>query len=156
MLEGLRSGADDYVTKPFSARQLLARMDAVLRRSRDQAARDADRYVRWGDLLLDPEAHQVRLGGEGGPEAHGRPLPISRIQFRLLHVLAANAGHVVPYARLIERAWGEYDAAKIALVKSHIAELRKTIGLPRSGPGALETVPSVGYRLTRPAASLAA
>jgi len=142
IVEGLRSGADDYVTKPFSARELLARMASVLRRARDEASRTADKFLRWGDLVFDTETYELRRGEH--------ILGLTRFQFRLLHLLAANRGHVVPYSRLVEYTWGDYDASRIPLIKSHVAQIRKTVGLDRSsrsGQVAIESIPGVGYKL---------
>ena len=131
VVRGLQAGADDYVTKPLSVRQLTARMRAVLRRPRAAA-----REVRVGDLVLDLPSHQVTKAGE--------PVHLTRTEFCLLHLLARNAGQVVPYARLVEHAWGE--AGYAALLKAHVTHLRRKLRLP---PGALVALPGVGYRLTR-------
>jgi DNA-binding response OmpR family regulator len=138
VVRGLQLGADDYVTKPFSHKQLAARMTAVLRRY------DADRYdqavseVRVGDLVLDLNAHETRRGSA--------PIELTAIEFRILFMLAANANRVIPYTRLVEYAWG-YDGGDASLLKTHVCHIREKLNLPLSGVGGIKAIPGVGYKL---------
>ena len=144
IVRGLQLGADDYVTKPFGAKQLVARMRAVLRRCRAHAGAQPVREVRVGDLALDVESHEVTKGGA--------PVHLTVLEFRLLHLLALNAGRVLPYARLVEHAWG-YDGGDASLLKSHVHHIRKKLQLPPTGPGSLRAVSGVGYSLARGASA---
>jgi DNA-binding response OmpR family regulator len=141
VLRGLTLGADDYVVKPFSHRQLLARMEAVLRRYRGRA-RESTHKLRVGDLVLDGETHIATKAG--------RPVPLTRLELRLLELLMANAGQVVAHARLVEyRSGPGRDTSGSARLRTHISHLRTKLELPASGPGSIEAVPGVGYTLTR-------
>ena len=140
VVRGLALGADDYVTKPFSAKQLVARMKAALRRSRAHAYDRPVREVRVGDLALDVESHEATKGGES--------VQLTQIEFRLLHLLAMNEGRVIPYARLVEHAWG-YDGGDATLLKTHIYHIRRKLKLPPKGPGGIRAVSGVGYSFAR-------
>jgi DNA-binding response OmpR family regulator len=144
VVRGFQVGADDYVTKPFSAKQLAARMEAVLRRARRNPIQHPTREVQAGDWLLDLNAHQVTRGE--------RAVTLTKLEFLILYQLAVNEGQVVPYHRLLEYAWGYYDESNAALLKTHVTHLRRKLGLPADGPGSLQAVVSVGYRLTHAAA----
>ena len=143
VVRGLAAGADDYVTKPFSARQLAARMEAVLRRARPTGLQRLTREVRAGELVLDLTAHQVTRAG--------RAVALTKLEFRIMQLLALHEGKVVPYTRLIAQAWGYHDEHNAALLKSHVTHLRRKLGLPANGPGSIQAVVGVGYRLTRAA-----
>jgi len=142
IIRGLNLGADDYVTKPFSTKQLAARMKAALRRAQAHAYDRPLREVRAGDLVLDVESHGVTKGGA--------PVHLTVLEFRLLHLLAMNEGRVIPYARLVEHAWG-YDEGDASQLKTHISHVRRKLRLPPAGPGSLRAVVGVGYGLAHPA-----
>jgi DNA-binding response OmpR family regulator len=137
VVQGFRLGADDYVTKPFSPRQLAMRIRAVWRRGLQPGEPEPVRQLDLGDLVLDVEAHEVRCG-----PGVARLTPI---EFRLLYMLALNSGRVVSSARLVEYAWG-YDGSDTSLLKTHMTHIRKKLGLTA---GDLSAVPGVGYRLAR-------
>ncbi len=143
IIRGFEAGADDYVTKPFSPRQLAMRLRAIWRRSANGEAEPA-RELRLGPLVLDAESHEVLLGE--------RPIHLTPIEFRLLFILAANTGRVVSTARLVEYGWG-YDGGDVSLLKTHVSHLRKKLGLPLDALGEIRAIPRVGYRLTRTAES---
>jgi len=145
VVRGLQLGADDYVTKPFSLRQVVARMQAVLRRyqHRQERRSEAGRNVRAGDLVLNSETHSVRKGG--------RSVVLTRLEFRLLQILAMNESRVVPHARLIEYAWGYESPYHAMVLKSHIGHLRRKLGVGTTGPGAIQAVIGIGYTLVRAA-----
>ena len=140
VIRGLKLGADDYVTKPFSPKQLVARTEAVLRRSREDTYCTPARELTVGDLHLDIESHEARKAG--------RPVHLTPLEFRILSLLAMNAGRVIPHARLIEQAWG-HEGGDRAMLKSHISHLRTKLGLPAEGPRSVKVVPGVGYSLGR-------
>jgi DNA-binding response OmpR family regulator len=146
VLRGLQVGADDYVTKPFSAKQLIARMRAVLRRAGADRYWQATSVARVGDLVLDLQTQEATKNGE--------LVPLTRLEFRILYMLAINVGRVVPYSRLIEYVWGYYDEGSANLLKTHISHIRQKLGLPRGAKdGPIKGVLGVGYMLTAPATS---
>jgi DNA-binding response OmpR family regulator len=137
VVQGFLAGADDYVIKPFSYRQLELRIQAVLRRS--GARRPRGREIRAGALILNEEFREVRVNG-------GAPVRLTRTEFKVLQLLAANLGRPVPTSRLVEHGWG-FDEGDGQLLKSHIYHIRHKLGLARRGPGALEAIPQLGYVL---------
>ncbi len=141
ILRGLQIGADDYMTKPFSAKQLAARMKAVLRRCQSDPYREPTSQVQVGNLVLDLQSHEVTKDGE--------PIQLTRLEFRILYMLALNEGRIIPYSRLIEYAWGYYDEGNSNLLKTHICHIRKKVGLPPGGKRGIKAVLGVGYSLSR-------
>ena len=136
-LAGLRSGADDYVTKPFSPRELVARVATVLRR-----ARPTRREIRAGDVTIDLAAREVRRGETA--------VAMTRAEFRLLEVLASNPGRAWTRADLAERAFGhEYDALD-RTIDAHVMNLRRKLERDRAKPSLIQTVFGVGYRFKAP------
>jgi DNA-binding response OmpR family regulator len=138
ILRGFRLGADDYITKPFSARQLIARMTAVLRRSQADPYRQVSREVRIGDVLLDLQSYSVK--------AHDRDIQLTPLEFRILYLLGVNEGRVIPYSRLVEYAWG-YEGGDSSLLKTHICHIRQKLNLSAGKNGGIRAVPGVGYSL---------
>ena len=140
IVRGLQLGADDYVTKPFSAKQLVARMKAVLRRSQADPYRQAASVVRAGDLVLDLQSHEATKGG--------RAVQLTPLEFKILYMLALNEGRVIPYSRLVEYAWG-FDGGDANLLKTHISHIRDKLGLDAGQSGAIRAVAGVGYSMAR-------
>ncbi len=140
VLLGLRLGADDYVTKPFSPKQLIARMAAVLRRTKSDHLGQPAGQLRVGDIAIDPESHEVSKGAS--------IVQLTPLEFRILYLLALNAGRVIPHDRLIEYAWG-LDGGDSNLLKTHISHIRQKLGLPLGRQGGIRAVPGVGYSLPR-------
>jgi len=140
IVRGLQLGADDYVTKPFSAKQLGARMKAVLRRSQADPYRQAAGVVRAGDLVLDLQSHEVTKGGQA--------VQLTSLEFKILYMLALNEGRVIPYSRLVEYAWG-FDGGDANLLKTHLSHIRDKLGIGRDEPGGIKAVSGVGYSLVR-------
>jgi two-component system, OmpR family, response regulator RegX3 len=133
---GLELGADDYVVKPFSGPEVIARIRAVLRRSR----RDADGPVRrtLGDLEIDEEARRVRVGDE--------EVDLSRKEFDLLAVLADAAGRVLTRDHLMTRVWDENWFGPTKTLDVHIGTLRRKLGDDPANPRYIHTVRGVGFR----------
>ncbi len=138
IVQGFMHGADDYVTKPFSPKQLAMRIRAILRRSSDAKVSEPVRELSFGDLVLDIESHRVRRGDTW--------IQLTPIEFRILRILAANIGRVVSFARLADHVWG-YDGGDPAVLKTHISHIRSKLKLPREGPGAIRVVHGAGYYL---------
>ena len=138
IIKGFELGADDYVTKPFSPRQLAMRIRAVWRRGSMTSEPDAVRQLRVGELVLDVESHEVIH--------RDQDIQLTPIEFKLLYILAANRGRVVTSSRLVDYAWG-YDGGDVSLLKTHISHIRKKLQLPQPDLGDIRAVPRVGYRL---------
>jgi DNA-binding response OmpR family regulator len=140
VVRGLRLGADDYVTKPFSPAQLVARVDAVLRRSAPDAEGTRPRIIEAGDITLDLGMHRVSV--------RQRALNLTKIEFRLLYELALREGEVVSHQELTRRVWGYQDVEGASMAKSHVRNLRRKIEPDPGCPMYLHTVAGIGYRLT--------
>ena len=136
---GLEVGADDYVTKPYRIRELVARMRAVMRRS---AAREEDLgtdALQVDDIALDPERHEVRIRGEQVQ------LPLK--EFELLHVLLANAGRVITREQLIDRVWGSDYVGDTKTLDVHVKRLRSKVEKDPANPQRIVTIRGLGYKL---------
>jgi len=140
ILRGLQLGADDYMTKPFSLKQLAARMETVLRRCRTDQYRRAMSEVRAGDIVLSLQTHEIARNGIS--------VQLTPLEFRIMYMLAMNEGQIIPYARLVDYAWG-YEGGDANLLKTHICHIRQKLGLPMDGEGSIRSLPTVGYSLVR-------
>jgi len=145
---GLEVGADDYVTKPYRLRELVARMRAVLRRRSAEAAAAAatvtGEALTVGDVSLDPERHEVVIRGE---EVQ---LPLK--EFELLELLLANAGRVLPRDTLIDRVWGTDYVGDTKTLDVHIKRLRAKVEPDPSKPTRIVTIRGLGYKYELPRA----
>jgi two-component system phosphate regulon response regulator PhoB len=135
-IRGLDTGADDYVTKPFSTKELLARIRAVMRRTSQEGA---DGVVAVEGLALDPETFRVT--------ANGRNVEISPTEFRLLHFFITHPERVYSRAQLLDQVWGQNVYVEERTVDVHIRRLRKTLA-PFGFERFIQTVRSVGYRFS--------
>jgi two-component system OmpR family response regulator len=142
-ISGLTVGGDDYVTKPFSLEEVVLRIRAILRRGRGDAGLTDDGVLRYADLELDEDAHEVRRGG--------RVVELSPTEFNLLRYLLTNAGRVVSKAQILDRVWSYDFGGDGRIVESYVYYLRRKID--NSDPPLIHTVRGVGYALRLPRAS---
>jgi two-component system response regulator RegX3 len=140
---GLEVGADDYVTKPYRLRELVARMRAVLRRSEGSGSDLAPPpgMLEVGDVRLDPEEHRVSVNGSV------ISLPLK--EFELLHLLLANAGRVLPRETLIDRVWGSDYVGDTKTLDVHVKRLRSKIEPDPATPSRIITIRGLGYKYER-------
>jgi two-component system, OmpR family, response regulator RegX3 len=140
---GLEVGADDYVTKPYRLRELVARMRAVLRRTpADDSMATSGDAIEVGDVSLDPQRHEVRVRGEEVA------LPLK--EFELLELLLDNAGRVLTRETLIDRVWGPHYVGDTKTLDVHIKRLRTKVEDDPSHPIRITTIRGLGYRYERP------
>ena len=138
-LKGLRGGADLYMAKPFAVSVLLARVEALLRRSRLASPPARDHVVTAGDLRIDLARHEVTLAGQ--------PIDLSPTEFRLLATLASRPGEVVPHRELLTQVWGPEYAGEDLYLKLYICYLRQKIETDPSHPRYVILKRGVGYYL---------
>jgi DNA-binding response OmpR family regulator len=137
-LVGLSVGADDYMVKPFSPRELVARVHALLRRPRSGPAGE-EPVRRFGEVTIDPAAREVRRGGVA--------VELTRLEFDLLDALSERPRMAFSRQQLIDRVWGEDWIGDDHLVDVHIAKLRRKLGDDAQAPRYIRTVRGVGYRM---------
>lgn len=133
---GFEVGADDYVVKPFSPRELVLRVDAILRRARPGEGGPDREVLVFGELVIDVAAHQVTVQGD--------EVSLTALEFKLLLDLATRPGRVQSRDALLERVWGYATGLETRTVDTHVKRLREKLG---SAGGYIETVRGVGYRL---------
>jgi two-component system, OmpR family, response regulator RegX3 len=139
---GLELGADDYVVKPFSAREVAARIRAVLRRADAEAPAAGEGPLEVGPLRLDPDRRSARL--DGGD------LELTRKEFELLELLLREAGNVVSRERLIDEVWDVNWFGSTKTLDVHVSSLRRKLGDDSADPRFLHTVRGVGFRFAAP------
>jgi DNA-binding response OmpR family regulator len=136
LVRALDLGADDYLTKPFSPRTLLARIKALLRR----AGMESSAPLAAGRIKLDIEEHTVRIGD-------AEPIRLTKLELRLLQMLVANAGHTVSSDRLLIQVWGHRNSGDRQLLKQLVHRLRQKIEADPTVPELLQTASGAGYKL---------
>ena len=143
-LEGLRRGADDYMVKPFDHRELLARVEALLRRVR-QGKQTSPRLLRHRDIVIDLTAKRGERAGE--------LLPLTATEFSILEVLSQHKDQPLSRDRLLDLVWGYTSASSTKTVETHIWRLRKKLGDSADDSGWIRNLPGLGYVLTASEAS---
>ena len=136
LVRALDLGADDYLTKPFSPRTLLARIKALLRR----AGMESSAPLVAGRIRLDIEEHTVKIGDAD-------PIRLTKLELRLLQMLVANAGHTVSSDRLLIQVWGHRNSGDRQLLKQLVHRLRQKIEADPTAPQLLQTASGAGYKL---------
>jgi DNA-binding response OmpR family regulator len=136
---GLRVGGDDYLTKPFSPGELVARVDALLRRRRAAPTSQPGAVIRVGDLVIDPARRDVTVGGA--------PVELTTLEFEILVALARDSGVVLTRQQLLDAAWGMAAAGDEHALEVHVANLRRKLGDDAGAARYIETVRGIGYRL---------
>lgn len=137
-VEALEAGADDYITKPFQLRELIARLKAAVRRNK--AFESEETEILIGDVKLDPVRHLV--------QKKGRSVHLTPKQFELLHYLMANAGRPVPHAKLLRTVWGPEYGDELEYLRTFVRQLRTKIEDDPGNPKYLMTEAHIGYRFT--------
>ena len=136
---GLEIGADDYVTKPYSSRELVARIRAVLRRNTGEMSESENGVITVGPVRMDVERHQVFINGTS------TPFPLK--EFELLEFLMRNAGRVLTRMQLIDRVWGSDYVGDTKTLDVHIKRLRAKIETDPANPTLIQTVRGLGYKM---------
>ena len=140
-VKGLELGADDYITKPFSHVELLARAKAVLRRSTMPQLEKAEEPLTLGKLWIDFAAHEIRVDGE--------EVKLTPTEYNVLYLLARNAGRVMPHHVLLEKVWGSDYIDALDYLKVYIQRLRVKLGDDPQDPKIIVTERGVGYKLAK-------
>ena len=136
---GLEIGADDYVTKPYSSRELIARIRAVLRRNGDEGGAKDSGTLTVNGIRMDIDRHQVSM--------NGAPLSLPLKEFELLEFLMRNAGRVLTRMQLIDRVWGSYYVGDTKTLDVHVKRLRAKIEADPANPKIIQTVRGLGYKM---------
>ena len=143
-VRGLRGGADDYITKPFGRQELLARVEANLRRQRS----DADAPAKYGDGFVTVDFAQRAV------EVAGPPLSLTPLEFRMLAAFVRNSNQVLSHEQLLQLAWGDARNVERDQVKLYVGYLRRKLGAPAGEESPIETVRGFGYRYRPPSGQL--
>ncbi|HTS88984.1 MAG TPA: response regulator transcription factor [Gemmatimonadales bacterium] len=138
-VRGLRLGADDYVAKPFGLLELLARVEALLRRARSDGTAPPGRLIRTGDLVIDCGTHAVTK--------RGTPIELRPREYQLLEALLRREGRVASRLELLQEVWGYHPEVSSRTVDTHVAELRRKLEEDPAKPRYIITVRKAGYRI---------
>jgi two-component system KDP operon response regulator KdpE len=141
-VKGLKLGADDYVTKPFSVQELLARVEAVLRRSKSAAEIKTPPVFTYGDVTVDLARHRVTV--------RGQEIALTLTEYKLLALLASNAGRVMLHGELLTRVWGPEYQDELEYLRAYIRHLRQKIEADPHQPRYLLSRPGIGYVFAAP------
>jgi two-component system KDP operon response regulator KdpE len=142
VLRGFEMGADDYITKPFSAKELLARMRAVLKRVKGEVVAPAESEIVYGNLMIDLARRRVTLGG--------RQISLTPTEYSLLHELARHCNQVMLHEQLLTAIWGPEYQSDLDYLRAYIHHLRQKLELDPSDPKIILSSPGVGYMLAAP------
>ncbi len=142
ILRGFEVGADDYITKPFSAKELLARMRAVLKRVKGEAATPAESAIIYGNLVIDLARRRVTLAG--------RQISLTPTEYSLLHELAIHCNQVLLHEQLLTAIWGSDYRDDLEYLRAYIHHLRQKLEADPSDPKIILSSPGVGYMLAAP------
>jgi two-component system KDP operon response regulator KdpE len=142
LLEGFEAGADDYITKPFSAKELLARLQAVLRRARVAVPLAGEALIECGDLHINLASRRVKVGE--------REVHLTATEYSLLHELATHVDQVLLHEQLLTTVWGQEYRDDLDYLRSYIRYLRHKIEATPAEPKLILTVPGIGYMLVHP------
>jgi len=140
--KGLELGADDYVTKPFSHIELMARVQAVLRRTQGISVSGEERPFLSGPLSIDFASKEVRL--------NGKPVKLTSTEYKLLYYLVKNEGRLLSHESLLGRVWGEAFKDARDLLRVHLQHLRQKLGDSTESPSIIVTEHGMGYKFVRP------
>ena len=135
-------GADDYIVKPFSPPELLARIEATIRRRAMPSRPEARKPYRLGDLTIDYADRSVTVSG--------RPVHLTATEYGLLFELSTDAGHVLTHDQILQRVWGTEYSGERELVRAFMTKLRRKLGDDAHKPRYIFTEPGVGYRMAKP------
>lgn len=141
-VKGLKMGADDYVTKPFNVQELLARIEAVLRRTRSGEGPETPPVLTVGDLTLDFGQRRVTI--------RGREVPLTLTEYKLLAQLVGNAGRVMLHRDLLTRVWGAEYRDELEYLRAYVLHLRRKIEEDPHKPKCILTQPGIGYLFVNP------
>jgi len=143
-IKGLNLGADDYITKPFNPTELMARIEAVKRRSTSETDRKTLESLSFGDVTIDFKRHAVSVSGE--------EKKLTRIEWLLLSELASNAGRLLLYEQLLTRVWGPEYRDDVQILRTWISRLRGKLEKNPDDPTLIRTIPKTGYIIEQPSA----
>ncbi|QGH35282.1 response regulator [Gracilibacillus salitolerans] len=139
---GLELGADDYLTKPFSPKEVVARIKAILRRSRKQEGAADQPFIKISDLLIYPQQYEATIKGE--------PLSFTRKEFELLHYLSKHKGKVLSRDQLLSAVWNYDFVGDTRIVDVHVSHLREKIEPDTKHPVYIKTIRGLGYKMEEP------